>query len=92
MPPTLDRLLAKLQRQPLDRSLDAVTSDVGHRLADTANANAATWRLRAAAILLVAMGGAVASASTALIAAPESASLFEVWSNLAPSTLLESAG
>lgn len=91
MPQALEHLLTKLQRQPLDRSLDGVTGDVAQRLAETASANAATWRLRTAAVLLVAMGGAVVSASTAAVAAPKSASPFEAWSSLAPSTLLESA-
>jgi len=89
VPPTLERLLTKLQGQPFDRSLDGVAVDVNRRLAETATANAETWRLRAVAILLVAIGGAAASASTAAVAASKSASPFEAWSNLAPSTLLE---
>lgn len=91
MPPVLERLLTKLQRQPLDRSLDGVTGDVNRRLAETAAANADTWRLRAVAVLFVALSGAVASGSTAAVAAPKSASPFDAWSSLAPSTLLESA-
>ena len=91
MPPTLERLLTKLQRQPLDHALDGVAGDVERRLAETATANTETWRLRALAVLLVAIGGVAASASTAAVAAPESASPFAPWSSLAPSTLLESA-
>lgn len=91
MPRALEHLLTKLQRQPLDRSLDGVADDVSRRLAETAAANADTWRLRVVAVLLVAVGGAAASGSMAAVATPKSASPFEVWSNLAPSTLLESA-
>jgi hypothetical protein len=89
MSPILERLLMKLQRQPLDRSLDGVAGDVSLRLAETAAANADTWRLRAVAVLLVAIGGATASASMAAVAAPKSTSPFDAWSSLAPSTLLE---
>ncbi len=89
MSPKLERLLSELQGQPLDRPLDGVVSAVNQRLAETATANAETWRVRAVAILLVAMGGAVASGSMAAVAAPRSASPFEAWSSLAPSTLLE---
>jgi hypothetical protein len=91
MPQALERLLTKLQHQPPDRSLDGIAGEVDRRLAETDAANAETWRLRAVAVLLVAMGGATVSASSAAIAAPKSASPFVAWSNLAPSTLLESA-
>jgi hypothetical protein len=89
MSPKLERLLSELQGQPLDRSLDGVVGAVNQRLAETATANAETWRVRAVAILLVAMGGAFASGSMAAVAAPKSVSPFEAWSSLAPSTLLE---
>jgi hypothetical protein len=91
MPQVLERLLTELQRQPLDRSLDGVADEVDRRLAETAAMNTETWRLRTVAVLLVAMGGAAVSASSAAMAAPKSASPFVAWSNLAPSTLLESA-
>ena len=89
MSPKLERLLSELQGQPLDRSLDGVVGAVNQRLAETATANAETWRVRAVAILFVAVGGAVASGSMAAVAAPRSVSPFEAWSSLAPSTLLE---
>ena len=89
MSPKLEQLLSELQGQPLDRSLDGVVGAINQRLAETATANAETWRVRAVAILLVAMGGAVASGSMAAVAAPRSLSPFEAWSSLAPSTLLE---
>lgn len=89
MSPKLERLLSELQGQPLDRPLDGVVGAVNQRLAETTTANAETWRVRAVAILLVAMGGAVASGSMAAVAAPKSGSPFEAWSSLAPSTLLE---
>lgn len=85
----LERLLSELQSQPLDRSLDGVVFGVNQRLAETATTNAETWRVRAIAILFVAVGGAVASGSMAAVAAPKSVSPFEAWSSLAPSTLLE---
>jgi hypothetical protein len=92
MRPTLEQLLTKLQHQPLDRSLDGVVGDVGRRRAEVVATNTATWRLRAVAMVLVAMGGAAASVSTAAVAASPSGSPFEAWSNLAPSALLEPAG
>ena len=85
----LERLLSELQSQALDRSLDGVVFGVNQRLAETATTNAETWRVRAIAILFVAVGGAVASGSMAAVAAPKSVSPFEAWSSLAPSTLLE---
>ncbi len=84
----LERLLAHLRRAPLDHALDDLAGDVGQRLAETAAANTQTWRLRALAVLLVAMSGVAASASSTAVAAAEPSPL-AAWSNLAPSTLLE---
>lgn len=92
MPPTLDDLLMKLQRQPLDRPLDGIADDVSAQLAERAAANILIWRLRAAAVLLVAAGGAIMNAPTPAIGSPKASSPFEAWSNLAPSTLLEPTG
>jgi hypothetical protein len=92
VPPSLDDLLTELQRQPLERPLDGVTAEVNAQLAERTAANAQAWRLRAAAVLLVAVGGAIAGTSTAAVAAPKQLSPFESWSSLAPSTLLEPAG
>lgn len=86
----LDHLLARLQQHPLDHDLEGVTVDIHERLAERAALNGQTWRLRAAAAILLVTGGAFVSASTATaVAAPESP--FAVWSQLAPSTLLEAS-
>lgn len=84
----LERLLAQLGRAPLDRSLEGVAAAVDQRLAESAAVNTQTWRLRAAAIFLVAIAGAVAGTSTTAVAAANP-SPFAAWSALAPSTLLE---
>jgi len=89
MSPKLERLLTELQSQPLDRSLDGLAGDVSVRLAEAAAANTETWGVRAVAVLFVAVAGAAASGSMAAVAAARSASPFEAWSSLAPSTLLE---
>lgn len=88
MPQHLERLLDDLGRAPLDHALDGVAGDVSRRLAETSAARAQTWRLRAAALVLVMMSGVAASAVSTATAAAEP-SPFAAWSNLAPSTLLE---
>ena len=90
MPPQLDDLLVELERLQADRMLNHLLGDVNRRLDEAAAVKAQTWRLRAAAVALVAMGGAAVSASTAANAAPQPASPFAVWSNLSPLMLLES--
>ena len=90
MPPELDHLLNALRSQPVDRPLGAVADGVRARLADTAAARRQTWRLRAAAFVVVLAGGTMASASTAAAGATQNMSPFTAWSSLAPSTLLES--
>lgn len=92
MAPTLDDLMSKLQHQPLDQPLDGIAAEVNAQLAERAAANALTWRLRAAAVLLVAAGGAIVSTSTVAVASPKPLSPFEAWSSLAPSALLGPAG
>lgn len=87
MPPGLDHLFARLQRQPLDHRLEGAAADIDERLASHAAIDGQTWRLRAAAAGFLVAGGAFISASTAsVVAAPTSP--FTVWSQLAPSTLL----
>jgi len=83
----LDSMLRALKDIPPDHALDGLAGDVGRRLAAERSAGAQTWGLRAAAAGLVAMTGAVISASSTAAAAPEH-SPFAVWSELAPSTLL----
>ena len=87
MSPTLDHLLARLRRQPLDHALDEVTAGISERLSERAALDGQTWRLRAAAVALLITGGAFVSASTASAVAA-TRSPFAVWSQLAPSTLL----
>ena len=88
MSPKLDQLLAELRRQPPDRGLGDLAVQINEALAERAAITGQTWRLRAAAVGLLVMGGAVFSASTASAVAP-SKSPFSAWSSLAPSTLLE---
>ena len=88
MPPNLEHLLTELRRQLPDRDLGGLTAEVNETLAERAAIAGQTLRLRAAAMGLLVMGGAVVSASTASAVAP-SASPFAAWSSLAPSTLLE---
>lgn len=90
MPAELDHLLAQLQRQPVDRSLDGVADGVQARLVEAAAARSQTWGLRAAALVVVMAGGAFASTSAGADA-PTDASPFTAWSSLAPSTLLEAS-
>jgi hypothetical protein len=88
MSPELEPLLAALRQQPPDRDLRGLTVEVNAALAERAAIAGQTWRLRAAVMGLLVMGGAVVSASTASAVAPSS-SPFAAWSSLAPSTLLE---
>ncbi len=88
MSPTLEHLLTELRRQPPDRDLGGLTVEVNETLAERAAITGQTWRLRAAAMGLLVMGGAAVSASAASAVAP-STSPFAAWSSLAPSTLLE---
>ena len=88
MSPNLEHLLTELGRQPPDRDLGGLTVEVNEALAERAAIAGQTWRLRAAAMGLLVMGGAVVSASTASAVA-RSTSPFAAWSSLAPSTLLE---
>lgn len=88
MSPDLEHLLRELRRQPPDRDLGGLTVEVNETLAARASITGQTWRLRAAAIGLLIIGGAAVSASTASAVAP-SKSPFAAWSSLAPSTLLE---
>lgn len=84
----IEHLLAELRQQPPDRDLRDLTVQINEALAERAAITGQTWRLRAAAMGLLVMGGAVVSASTAsAVARP--ASPFAAWSSLAPSTLLE---
>ena len=85
----LDRMLQRLGDAPLDRSLDNLASDINSTLAARATTEWQTWGLRAAAALLVTTTGIVISASSAAVAASDPPSAFTVWSQLAPSTLLE---
>lgn len=89
MPPELDRLLAELQQRPVDRSLDGVADGVRSRLRETAAARSQTWGLRAAAVIAVMAGGAVAGTATAAAGDTKATSPFAAWSSLAPSTLLD---
>lgn len=84
----IEHLLAELRQQPPDRDLRDLTVQINEALAERAAITGQTWRLRAAAMGLLVMGGAVVSASTASAVAPP-ASPFAAWSSLAPSTLLE---
>ena len=86
----LDQKLDALKAAPLDRRLDGLADDAAARIADLA-ANAQTWALRAAAVALVTMTGAMIGASGTAAAEEEQASPFDAWSQLAPSTLLEPA-
>lgn len=88
MSPALEHLLAKLRHLPPDRHLDGVSVAIHARLAERAALNGQTWGLRAAASALLIAGGAFVSVSTASAVAPP-VSPFSVWSELAPSTLLE---
>ena len=90
MPEDLERLLAELGRAPTDRTLDGAAGDVASRLAEISAENSQTWRLRAAAVALVAVSGAVAGGYSAASATPNR-SPFAAWSSLAPSSLLEPA-
>lgn len=85
----LDHMLQRLGDAPLDRSLDGLTGDIGAAITAHATTERQTWGLRAAAALLVTTTGIVISAPPAAVAAPELPSAFSVWSELAPSTLLE---
>jgi hypothetical protein len=88
MPDRLERLLGELRAAPPDRPLDRVSADVADQLAEAAALRAQTWRVRAAAILFIALSGVAVSAATTAAAAPDT-SPFAAWSALAPSTLLE---
>ena len=88
MSDALSPLLAKLRAQAIDHKLDAMVIDVDSALAERAAINGQTWQLRAAAAAILLTGGAFISASSATAVAASS-SPFEVWSKLAPSTLLD---
>lgn len=84
----LDRLLAGLREQPLDRSLGALEGDVSRRLARSSPAAGLGFATaRAAAVGLALILGAGVGGLTA--AAAPRPSLFATTEALAPSTLLD---
>ncbi|MEZ6029199.1 MAG: hypothetical protein R3C46_05565 [Hyphomonadaceae bacterium] len=92
MPDALDDLMAKLKQEPLDKPLDGVAADVEARLHSQASMQAQMWSVRAAAVLMVAIGGFLVSASLEGARDTRQQTPFSDWSSLAPSTLLESGG
>lgn len=92
MPDALDDLMARLKQEPLDKPLDGVVAAVEARLHSQASMRAQTWSVRAAAALMVAIGGILVSASLVGAKDTQQQTPFSTWSSFAPSTLLESGG
>ncbi len=87
MPDKLDTALAELSTRAPDRRLDDLSALVWRRIDAQSESAGGVWALRASALALVLMSGAVVSgtagARPAQVFAP-----FSVAADLAPSTLL----
>jgi len=87
---TLDRLLADLGKQPLDRDLAALEVDVQQRIARPSHAWFSFAPVRAAMVsMALVLGIGVGGFTAASAVASPRASLFAATDALAPSTLLD---
>lgn len=87
---TLDRLLADLGKQPLDRDLTALEVDVQQRIASPGRAWFSFAPMRAAMVsMALALGVGVGGFTAASAVAKPRPSLFAATDALAPSTLLD---